>query len=188
MILFIDPCIPNPCSFGNICNTNENDGFTCTDPCDPNPCKNTGTCKKNRNGAYQCNCSFTTYYGNNCELGQLFFPIIQENYGYKVIYPFLDTFIIFILSTDPCVVNTCTNGDICVHVYANDGLVSHECEHPCKSNPCENGGKCTKDYKNQRHCDCSYTGYGGPHCNIGEYHCGWIVITWLPKRFSKYCL
>lgn len=78
MVSFIDPCVPNPCLFGNICNGNETGGFTCADPCDPNPCQNAGSCEKTGKGAYACNCSFTSYYGSKCEIGQLFLPIILK--------------------------------------------------------------------------------------------------------------
>ena len=78
-----------------------------------------------------------------------------------------------ILLTDPCTLtaNTCPNGDICFHVIASDGSVSHRCEPPCTSNPCANGGICSKDGNDQRHCDCSHTGYGGDNCTVGKWQC-----------------
>ena len=70
--------------------------------------------------------------------------------------------------TDPCALTTCPDGDICFHDIASDGSVSPQCEHPCKSNPCGNSGNCTKDRNDQRHCDCSHTGYGGDNCTVGK--------------------
>ena len=77
--MLLDPCIPNMCPSGDICNRNGSGGFTCTDPCHSNPCQNTGRCKKTGNGGYYCNCTFTSYFGSYCELGLLFFPITLEN-------------------------------------------------------------------------------------------------------------
>ena len=71
-------------------------------------------------------------------------------------------------SKDPCVLNNCPNGDICRHIDNPDGSASRKCELPCESNPCANGGNCTKDEKDQRHCDCSHTGYGGDTCTVGK--------------------
>ena len=113
-------------------------------PCKSNnPCQNSGRCYTRRNErGYRCYCK-GHYYGENCEKGKYIWR------------------------------NSCTsnNKDRMWYKTNTNKHVSKLSESLCKQeNPCQNGGQCeTNSYRNIGYsCRCK-KGFGGDHCQLGNY-------------------
>ncbi|XP_030376578.1 protein crumbs isoform X3 [Scaptodrosophila lebanonensis] len=185
----IDECSTQPCHNGGKC-TDLIAAFKCectddyTGPqcdvlkqmtCENQPCRNGSSCENGFNAQtgnnFTCTCS-TGFEGPLCDI------------------PF-------------CEQTPCENGGLCLTTdmlptcKCSLGYTGRLCEQEideCASNPCMNGGSC-KDLVGGYECNCSLTGFEGPHCetdinecNLSVEYCGGLgrCIN-LPGTFKCVC-
>ncbi|NWQ81547.1 FBP1 protein, partial [Columbina picui] len=173
-----DPCAPQPCVNGGICQYNQS-GYICDCPagflghnceidineCFSMPCQNRGTCidLPNSSKIHWCICScMPGFTGKNCEEVIDYCRLLSIN---------------------------CLNEGLCLNIIGGFTPVLHLlfstpgkfCEvqiENCGSNSCKNGGTCV-DYEDHFKCNCPI-GFEGERCQLDIDACLFYNISCAP--------